>query len=43
MKDVIIEEKVKEKERLSESIINTTVPIEVTQASSFINLAEKYI
>ena len=43
MKDVIIEEKTKEKERLSEGIADKTAPAEMTQALSLIDFAEKYI
>ena len=39
MKDIMIEEKAKEKERLSEGIADTTIPAKVAQVSSPINLA----
>ena len=40
---MIIEEKARKKERLSESIADITAPAEVTQALSPINIAGKYI
>ena len=43
MKDVIIEEKARKKERLSEGIANTTTPAEVAWALSPIDLAGKYM
>ena len=43
MKDVIIEEKVREKEGLSEGIADTTAPAEVARASSPVDLAGKYM
>ena len=43
MKNVIIEEKAREKKRLSEGIVDTTVSAEVTQALSLVDLAEKYM
>ena len=43
MKDVIIKEKAMKKERLLESITDTTAPAEVAQALSLIDLAGKYI
>ena len=43
IKDVIIKENTKEKERLSEDITDTTAPAEVTQALSPVDFAEKYI
>ena len=43
IKDVIIEEKAREKEELSESIVDTTAPAKMIQASSFVDLAEKYM
>ena len=43
MKDVIIEEKVREKKGLLEDIVDTTAPAEVAQASSLFNLAGKYM
>ena len=43
MKDIIIQNKVKEKERLLEDIAVTTALAKVVQALSFIDFAEKYI
>ena len=43
MKDVIIEEKAREKEGLSESIADTTAPAKVAQGSSPVDLAGKYM
>ena len=43
MKDVIIEEKAREKERLLEGIADITAPVEVVQALSPVDLARKYI
>ena len=43
MKDVIIQEKTREKERLSESIADTTAPAEVARVSSPVDLAGKYM
>ena len=43
MKDVIIEEKAREKEGLSEGIADTTAPAEVARASSPVDLAGKYM
>ena len=43
MKDVVIEEKSKEKEELLEGIADTTAPAKMAQASSSIDLAGKYI
>ena len=43
MKDMIIEEKAREKERLSKNIANTTAPVELAQALSSINFTRKYI
>ena len=43
MKDVIIEEKAKEKEGLSKSITDTIAPAKVTQASSLLDFAGKYM
>lgn len=39
MKDVIILEKAKKKKKLSEGIVDITVPVEVTQALSLVDLA----
>lgn len=43
MKDMIIKEKVREKEKLSKDITDTTAPSEVAQKSSPVNLAIKYM
>ena len=43
MKDAIIEKKAREKEGLSEDIIDTTALAEVTQASSPVDFARQYI
>ena len=43
MKDVIIEEKAREKERLLEGIVDTTAQAEMAQTSSLVDLARKYI
>ena len=43
MKNVISEEKARKKKRLSEDIANTTTLAKVTQASSSIDFARKYI
>ena len=43
MEDVIIEEKAMEKEKLLEGIADTTALAEVAWASSFIDLARKYM
>ena len=43
MKNVIIEEKAKKKEKLSKDIVDRIAPAEVTQALSFVDLTEKYI
>ena len=43
MKDVIIEEKAKKKERLLEGIADITTPVEVARALSPVDLAGKYI
>lgn len=42
MKDVIILEKVREKEKLLEGIADITTPAKVAQALSFIDLALRY-
>ena len=43
IKDVIIEEKARKKEGLSEGIVNTTMPAEVARASSPVDLTRKYM
>ena len=43
MKDVIIEERTKEKEKLLKSIMETTALAEMAQVLSLIDLAKKYI
>ena len=43
MKDLIIEDKAREKEGLSEAIADTITPAEVTQASNLVDVARKYI
>ena len=43
MKDMIIKEKARKKEMLSESIAITTKPAEVTQVLSLVDLTEKYM
>ncbi len=42
MKNVIISEKIREEEMLSESIADTTTPAEVARVSSPIDLAGRY-
>ena len=43
MKDVIIEAKIREKGRLSESISDTTMLVELAQVSNLIDLPRKYL
>ena len=43
MKDMIIKEKARKKERLLKGIADTTAPTEVAQALSLVDLARKYI
>ncbi len=42
MKDVIISERAREEEMLSEGIIDTTAPAEVARVSSPVDLAGRY-
>ena len=42
MKDMIISEKAKEEETLWKGIINTIVPVQITQILSFVDLARRY-
>ena len=43
MKDIMIAKKAKEKERLSESIMNSTAPTEIALALGLIDLVRRYI